>query len=284
VILSLMLACAPGPDALAIDAMGADAKALEPGTPAAVGVVNLLNDPATTVAMLDDDVPLDRRAANGLIDARDEAPFHTIGQVDAVPYVGPVALDRLAAYAELHGLTPVGADHLGTWDRISFTVEQADAVLALANGASGETLDDEVPLDARAVDAILDARPLSSIPELADLYYVGGTALTAMKAYSPGAASPTETFAADLQTAIESFYSDMGADIAGMGGNSLEQALDAIDASQVSLVEDPEDDPYGYVDEGMTVYSHPDVVFEGSDSVWFGAYDGGELVELYGFE
>jgi len=44
------------------------------GTPDAVGLLDLLNDPATTMPVLDDDAGLDRRAAHNLILAREALP------------------------------------------------------------------------------------------------------------------------------------------------------------------------------------------------------------------
>jgi len=63
-------------------------------------ILALVNDPATTFALLDDDVALDRRAAENIMAAR---PFATVAQLDAVAWVGPSALDLLAAYALSHG-------------------------------------------------------------------------------------------------------------------------------------------------------------------------------------
>ena len=60
----------------------------------------LVNDVATTFELLDDTVGLDRRAAENIIAAR---PFATIAQLDAVAYVGPSALDKLAEYALANG-------------------------------------------------------------------------------------------------------------------------------------------------------------------------------------
>jgi hypothetical protein len=50
-------------------------------------------------------VPLDRRAAEGIVQGR---PFDAVEDLDAVPYVGPVALDALLAYGEEH--MPSGYD------------------------------------------------------------------------------------------------------------------------------------------------------------------------------
>ena len=70
---------------------------------------------------------------------------------------------------------------VGTWDGVSFTFAEAEATVALANEASSGYLDDDLGLDARAVNSILDARPLTSVHRLSELYYVGNLALTILR-------------------------------------------------------------------------------------------------------
>jgi hypothetical protein len=84
---------------------------LEDGTPLALGVLRVANE--ATFAELDDDVPLDVRAVRGIMAVRegpdgevgtsDDGSFQTLVELDAVPYVGPIALERLTAYAVEHG-------------------------------------------------------------------------------------------------------------------------------------------------------------------------------------
>lgn len=52
---------------------------------------------------------------------------------------------------------------------MSFTVNEADAVILLVNTASDPVLDYHVALDRRAVQAIFEARPITSDMELAEL-------------------------------------------------------------------------------------------------------------------
>jgi hypothetical protein len=163
------------------------------GTPEGIGVLDLLDDPATTLQVLDDLVPLDVRAARNLVARRDgpdgvygtadDQPFESIQDVDDVKYVGPSALDRLEAYAELNGYVPQGSELLGTWDNVAFTVDEATAVLDLVNTASEPVLDDDVGLDSRAVRSILDARDVPSVLVLSELYYVGQSALTKLRGF-----------------------------------------------------------------------------------------------------
>lgn len=157
------------------------------GTPRGVGLLDFLNDSAATLAVLDHQVPLDARAARNLVSHRDGADgkfgtadddlFDSVAEVDAIKYVGTSALSRLYDYAETQGYVPQGGDLLGTWDNVSFTVDEAEAVLDLVNTASETELDDTVGLDRRAVTSILAARDVPSILVLSELYFVGASAL-----------------------------------------------------------------------------------------------------------
>lgn len=55
-----------------------------------------------TEVELDVDVALDRRAARNIVLQRDVAPIKTLEELDAVPYVGTTAFDKLRAYAAAH--------------------------------------------------------------------------------------------------------------------------------------------------------------------------------------
>lgn len=79
----------------------ADGGCLAPNTPAAEGVLAYVNDPAVSVEELDAPTSnggagLDRRAAQGIVEAR---PFATLEALDAVSYVGPHACRALARHA-----------------------------------------------------------------------------------------------------------------------------------------------------------------------------------------
>jgi len=161
------------------------------GTPEGVAVLALLNDEATTQDVLDNDVPLDRRAAGNLIAHRDggdrlwgtsdDDVYGDMDEVDRVRYVGPKTIERLVVYASRTGWVPGGEDLLGIYDGVSFTVVEADAAITLVNTVSESQLDNDLALDVRAVDSIMDARPIETIDQLSRLYYVGGSALRAIK-------------------------------------------------------------------------------------------------------
>jgi hypothetical protein len=166
------------------------------GTPEGVALLAFLNAESTTFVMLDDEVPLDKRAAGNLIAHRDggDATWGTtdddlysdLDEVDLVRWVGPATIDRLVDHVVRRGLVPAEDDILGTWDGVRFTVAEATAVIELANTAGPNTLDDNIRLDSRAADSIVDARPVSTIAEIAGLYYVGRSALNKLKDYAEG--------------------------------------------------------------------------------------------------
>ena len=71
-----------------------------------------------------------------------------------------------------------------------------------------------------------------------------------------------------------------------MGGASLAEATGGIDVSRMVEITDTEEDPFGYDLSTTLLLAHPDVVFDGGDSVFFGAYDRktGELIAIEVFE
>jgi len=103
-----------------------------------------------------------------------------------------------------------------------------------------------------------------------------------------GVALPTpdaERFHNDLVGHLVGWYDDHGADVAASGGNSLGEAQALCSTSNIEEVTDPEGDPEAHDLEQFIVFSHPDVVWPGSDIVWFGAYDRatGALSAVYDF-
>ncbi|MBO6940099.1 MAG: proprotein convertase P-domain-containing protein [Deltaproteobacteria bacterium] len=170
---------------------------VDPGSPEEAGMLAFVNDPSTTLSVLDDDVPLNARAAGNIIDRRDGADgvagtaddelFTSIGDLDSVSYVGPAALEALLAYVRENGWLDVGA------------VERDVAILALVNhpDTTLELLDLDVGLDVRAATNIIayrdgadaavgtaDDRLFASIEELDMISYVGPSALDDLAAYA----------------------------------------------------------------------------------------------------
>ena len=162
------------------------------GTPEGVGLVEFINDEATTFEVLDITVGLDRRAAGNLIAHRDGGDrawgttdddiYNTVDEIDAVRFVGPRTIDRMVGYAAKSGWVPGAEDILGIYDGVSFTVDQADATLALTNSLTIDEIDHDLGLHARAAESIALAQPIATVDELSRLYYVGRSALTELKA------------------------------------------------------------------------------------------------------
>lgn len=80
-------------------------------------------------------------------------------------------------------------------------------------------------------------------------------------------------FAEDLRAHLVSFYARHGEDVAAAGGLALRDAQDAVDVRRIFEVEDEDDDPFGHDLTRIRLLAHADVVFPGSDRVWYGAYD-----------
>ena len=165
------------------------------------GVLRFVNDCQTTQPVLDDDAALDVRAATGIVDRRDGAdatcgtaddqPFASIAELDAVPWVGDVALSKLVAQATLLGYVADDDDGLADdYDGVAFSLDEARGVLAIANGASFENLDVDFGLDSRAASAIVAARPFAAtttganMQELSAASYVGASALQHLKSHA----------------------------------------------------------------------------------------------------
>ncbi|HEU5060485.1 MAG TPA: phospholipase D-like domain-containing protein [Kofleriaceae bacterium] len=107
---ALALACA-GDDPLDDENAGfPDGKSdggIDEGSPEALAVLALVNDPAVDVAELDDDAGLHATAAKNIVARR---PYDTLAELDAVPFVGPVALAALLDYAKEKGLLGGGGN------------------------------------------------------------------------------------------------------------------------------------------------------------------------------
>ena len=134
--------------------------------------------------VLDDDVGLDRRAAQNIVDRR-ESGFSTIEQLDAVPYVGDRALIKLLNFTSIDaGEEPEETEFFV--HGIAEGSSTAIAILNTANTASQVTLDDEVGLDRRAARNIVADRDtgFTSLVELDKVSYVGASAFARLEAYS----------------------------------------------------------------------------------------------------
>jgi hypothetical protein len=110
----LMAACTAGVSDDRDGTFLTDGKAdgdLAEGSALAKGVLKLANE--ASFELLDGDVGLSARSARNLIAFRagadralgtaDDRKIDTLATLDGIPYIGPVSLDHLLAYAEDHG-------------------------------------------------------------------------------------------------------------------------------------------------------------------------------------
>lgn len=98
----------------------ADGLGVTEGSPEARGVLRVANELAPEA--LRDEVGLGSRTVAGIVDVRDgdddalgtsdDAEITSLAELDAIPYVGPVSLERLLAYAQDHGYVEAWAP----WD------------------------------------------------------------------------------------------------------------------------------------------------------------------------
>jgi len=192
----ISVACQPVMMPVDHDAIDDGTARVDEGTPEALGLLDFLNDPSTTYEMLDQDVGLDRRAAESIIGHRNgpdgelgwlsDDLFDSVAEVDDCYYVGNAALTRLNEWTLANGWVASGDDVLGTFDGVTFTVDEASAVVELVNTAGPAYLDDDLALNARTVDYIIDARPIATIEHLAAVKYVGPSTLSTLKEAAQG--------------------------------------------------------------------------------------------------
>ena len=125
-----------------------------------------------TLAELDDDAALNRRAAENIVAARATQPFVTLEDVDDVPFVGATSLAALLDYgkSEGHSCEPNDCSVDGI-------------ILAVANQASFSELDDEIGLDRRAAEGIVAGRPFDSVAALDAVPFVGATTLARLQVF-----------------------------------------------------------------------------------------------------
>jgi len=155
----------------------------------ASGVLTFLNGPEATFEVLDLDVGLDRRAATSISEmvrgpdaaygTEDDSRLTSIAELTSLYWVGDAAVGRILDFVTAGGGIPT----LLVED-VYLTDVQAAAILAVANYATMAELDDTARLDARAARGIVAARPFSTIFALAEVPYVGRSALEKLLAHS----------------------------------------------------------------------------------------------------
>ena len=171
------------------DATGQSTAAVNMSTADARLVLDLVNYPGTGRALLDGQVGLDSRAAEGIVTHRDGADglspsadddlFGDLAELDAVAYVGDSAIAKLQVWAQAHPV-PAGESVEG----VAFAGWEAEAVIWGVNGASVAELDEVVGLDARAATNLVGSAPYASVAGMGPLGYVGPSALEQLRAHA----------------------------------------------------------------------------------------------------
>src|SRR5689334_24593831 len=123
----------------------ADSAGVEEGTPEALGVIDVANK--VSIEVLEDLPPrgvgLSSRAVDnlmyyrlgddGLPGTKDDGLFQTLAELDAIPFIGPVAFERLRAYAEANGFV----DAHRTPINITFDGRTQPSLVAVRDGLGG---------------------------------------------------------------------------------------------------------------------------------------------------
>jgi hypothetical protein len=189
-LLPLLVACAPETSDAPIivispleSAPKTEGVSLELGESA---ILSFVNAPDTSFDVLDIDVGLDRRAAERIIRHRDgldrmsstpdDNHFDSLDELLSVDWVGPTTIDLLE-----HWVIQAATEG-EVVDGVSFTEDEAILVVSLANTAEADYLDYDLELDVRAVEGILDARPIHNVYELAEVPFVGPATLERLRA------------------------------------------------------------------------------------------------------
>ncbi len=141
----------------------ADNGVIAPGSSEAEGVLELVNE--ASFVELDDEASLDRRAAQHIVEHRngpdrtpgtsDDSPIESLEELDGIYWVGPATVTQLLEYAERNGYVE---DSDAAVHGIEVGSHEAAGVLEVANELSEHELDEEVSLDVRAAENIVDYR------------------------------------------------------------------------------------------------------------------------------
>ncbi len=151
-------------------------------------VLDLVNYPGATPIILDGDAGLDVRAAenihthragaDGIFPSIDDNLFDDIGELDAVPYVGDTAFQRLQTYAAAH---PAPAAE--TVEGVFFRGWESEIVTLSVNSVDAAVLD--ALIDARAVESLIANRPFANVTAMGPFPYVGASALDRLRREAP---------------------------------------------------------------------------------------------------
>ncbi|MFH1808611.1 MAG: hypothetical protein ABIJ09_07695 [Pseudomonadota bacterium] len=146
-------------------------------------VLELCN--CAALAVLDDDVGLDARAAAGILAARpfaDPDPAVNMARLAAVSYVGSNALQRLKGFALTWqgGCAPLG----GTFDGVTFSDAQAQIALAVLNTASRGQLRTDVRYSKAITDHVITGRNWADLAAFAATSGIGPATMTTLRSFT----------------------------------------------------------------------------------------------------
>lgn len=154
----------------------------------AARVLDLVNYPGTDAATLDTLAKLDTRAAahiiayrnggDGITPSADDQRFDDVAELDAIPYVGDVAFEKLVAYSATN---PAPAAE--SVESVYFQGWEAEAVIWGVNQATAAELD--AVIDARAANTLATHADFTTVSEMGPVTYVGPVVLEQLRAYAP---------------------------------------------------------------------------------------------------
>jgi hypothetical protein len=150
-------------------------------------ILDLVNDPATDLALLDGAIGLDARAArsiagyrtgpDGVMPSTDDRYCDEFNTLDFLPNVGDAAISKLRAYALAHP-----APKAEVVENVTFRGWEAQAVIWGVNNDSAAALD--ALIDVRAAAGLVARRPFATVSAMAPVPYVASAALVRLRAHA----------------------------------------------------------------------------------------------------
>jgi hypothetical protein len=145
--------------------------AIAEGSPQALGALRVANESSRDVLAKASGVGLGTRTTDAILKVRngkdkkggtaDDEIFDTLAELDAVPWVGPVSLGKLVAYADKLGLMPAAPANLFSaetprkpWSGYWWSMQNGELVLGWSSESGREAWSEA---EVRAFDACLEA-------------------------------------------------------------------------------------------------------------------------------
>lgn len=183
-----------GPDDSFVVDGAADAYGVVDGSPEACAVLRLVNTgtqdalrQATRSGLVALHIMQVRAGDDGAVGTSDDRTIDSLAALDAIPYVGPRAFERLVAfsadpqYSSECGAT--GSTRIATPWGTSLTPQELCSLLRVVNELTERQLDYDVELDTRLAQALVAARPIATLEQLDAVPRFAGSALTSVFNY-----------------------------------------------------------------------------------------------------